>query len=147
MTTYSICCGKSILTILSWSGFCFWFWVNFPAKSKIDYSCRRWPCPVPEKHASRRDRVSVPPRSCPWYRQHLHFHRRSQTFSWMWQSTLMTKPVLCSRAGFLMHWKRERKQKRRIRLTDWRHMTQIQTESSVVEWKSRHTEADRSLAV
>lgn len=51
--------------------------------------------------------VSVPPRSCPWCRQHLHFHRRSQTFSWMWQSTLMTKPVLCSRAGFLMHWKRQ----------------------------------------
>lgn len=61
---------------------------------------------------NRHDGASVPPRSCPWYRQHLHFHRRSQTFSWMWQNALMTKPVLCSRAGFLMHWKRQREEQR-----------------------------------
>lgn len=28
----------------------------------------------------------------------------------MWQRTVITKAVLCSRAGFLMHWKRRREQ-------------------------------------
>lgn len=56
----------------------------------------------------------LPPRSCPWCRQHLHSHRRSQTFCWMWQSTLTMKPVLCSRTGFFMHWKRNRTVKKKI---------------------------------
>lgn len=52
--------------------------------------------------------ASVPPRSCPWCRQHPHFHRRSQTFSWTRWSTWTSKAVLCSRAGYLMHWRRQR---------------------------------------
>lgn len=57
---------------------------------------------------SSHDGASVPPRSCPWCRQHLQFHRRSQTFSWTRWSTWMSKAVLCSRAGYLMHCRRQR---------------------------------------
>lgn len=94
-------------------------------------------------HQNRHDGVSVPPRSCPWCRQHLHFHRRSQTFSWMWQSTLMTKPVLCSRAGFLMHWKRQEKVEQRETVT--LNYTNVDTKqrSGVLE---QTLEAERGLA-
>lgn len=82
----------SVVTLLNFRG-----QINTRQGEGEGLSCRL------KTHQNRCDNVSLPPRSCPWCRQHQHFHRRSQTFSWMWQSTLITKPVLCSRAGFLMH--------------------------------------------
>lgn len=106
----------------SWEMALTYFWLplnevgSVPHQQDLLNACSFWDSEIywfkfhggfqaPEK---KHDGESVPPRSCPWCRQHLHIHRRSQTFSWMWQRTWMTKPVLCGRAGYLMHWRRQR---------------------------------------
>lgn len=111
---------EKLLISFSWFQlFCFRSQINTRQREGKGSGCRL------KTHQSRHDGVPVPPRSCPWCRQHLHFHRRSQTFSWMGQSTLMTKPVLCSRAGFLMHWKRQREGQQRETVTS--HYTNAET--------------------